>query len=146
MFTTRIDDKPADEFVQSSARAKSEREAKVAATEIKHDYWKWLHVENSEISVDGSPAPKWKLWYARSMIFWAVLSQVFLLIQAITIFVGKDAAGVSLAAYILYIVGTVVWCVYAAFVLAHRNWPLLLNGILGFLLSALIIVGIVLYQ
>ena len=110
-------------------------EKKSASTERKSSTDKFkeiFKVDNSEISLDG-PAPKWKVWYARSMLVWAVLSQIFLLLQVIKIYTEKDAAGVSLAAYAVYIFGTVVWFVYGAFVLAHKNWALIINALIGFI-------------
>lgn len=103
------------------------------------------NVENSELSADGSPAPKWKVWYARGMLFWAVFSCVFLLLQTIKIYTEKDAKGVSIAAYGVYIFGCVVWIVYAAAVLAHVNWALIINSSLALCLAITILVGAIIY-
>lgn len=103
------------------------------------------NVENSELSADGSPAPKWKVWYARGMLFWAIFSCTFLLLQTIKIYTEKDAAGVSIAAYAVYIFGCIVWMVYASAVLAHPNWALIINSALAFCLAVTILVGAIIY-
>ena len=103
-------------------------------------------IDNSQLSADGSPAPKWKLWYARFMLLWAVLSNTFLLLQLIKIYQDKDAAGVSIAAYAVYIFGSVLWVTYGAAVLAQFNWVLVINSSLACALAIVILGGAIKYQ
>lgn len=102
-------------------------------------------IEASDIDGDGKPAPRWKLWYAKGMLGWAVISHTFLLLQAIKIYSEKNASGVSLPAYILYLVGAIVWIVYGAFVLQRRNLVIVLSSSIAFLGGLTILIGIILY-
>jgi uncharacterized protein with PQ loop repeat len=103
-------------------------------------------VDNKQLSADGTPPPKWKIWYARFMLIWAVLSNTFLLLQLIQIYNDKDAQGVSIAAYAVYIVGSIFWIVYGAWVLGQCNWVIVLNSSLACLLAVVVLVGAVLYR
>ncbi len=102
-------------------------------------------IDEKQLSNDGKP-PKWKVWYARFMIVWAILSNIFLLLQLIKIFQDKDAAGVSIAAYAVYVFGCIVWIVYAAAVLAQINWVIILNSSLACALAVVILAGAIKYQ
>ena len=79
------------------------------------------------------------------MIFWAIASNVFLLLQLIKIYQDKDASGVSLAAYIVYVFGSAVWIIYGAAVLAHKNWVIVINSSIAITLAIIIVAGIALY-
>lgn len=116
---------------------------KVAVRSTAPSFWT---VDNSQLSADGSPAPQWKVWFARFMLVWAVLSNAFLLLQLIKIFTDRDAKGVSIAAYAVYIFGSGVWITYAAAVLAQRNWVIILNSALACALAVVILAGAIVYQ
>lgn len=103
-----------------------------------------FYVDPFDLDMQGHPK-KWKVYFAKAMVVWAVLSQIFLLLQLIKIFSEKDAAGVSLSAYIVYVFGNIVWFTYGAFVLAYRNMPIILSSVIAFILASIIIVGIILY-
>lgn len=115
------------------------------AVVVTHKTTPW-DIDNAQLSLDGSPAPKWKVWYARFMLVWAVLSNTFLLLQLIKIYTDKDAQGVSIAAYAVYVFGCGVWITYAAAVLAQRNWVIVVNSSLACVLAVIILVGAVVYQ
>ena len=102
-------------------------------------------VHRDDLDADGLPVPKWKFYYARFMVAWAILSHSALLIQAIKIYRQKNADGVSLLAFILYSVSSVIWLVYGAFVLAKRNWVIVASSITAIALGIIIIVGVILY-
>jgi len=102
-------------------------------------------VEASDIDGDGRPIPRWKLWYAKGMLVWSVASHSFLLIQAIKIYGEKNANGVSLPAYIVYLFGAVVWFVYGMFVLERKNLAIILSAVTAFLLGTVVLIGIILY-
>ena len=104
-----------------------------------------IGIEPQDINDKGKPVPKWKLYYAKGMIGWAVLSHTFLLIQAIEIYTNENASGVSLAAYIVYLVGAVIWGVYGAFVLTRRNIVIVVSSVTAFLLGTVVLIGIILY-
>ena len=87
----------------------------------------------------------WKKRYAQFMIIWAVVSQIWLLLQAIKIFKDKDASGVSLASYIVLIFSNIFWFVYGMFVIGHDK-VIIISSIIAFLLSIVIVVGIALYN
>lgn len=110
---------------------------------VHHNPW---NIDNSQLSADGSPAPQWKVWYARFMLLWAVLSNTFLLLQLIKIYSEKDAQGVSIAAYAVYIFGCGIWITYGAAVLAQRNWVIILNSSLACALATIILAGAIVYQ
>lgn len=119
--------------------------ASTAAT-APHQHLKFWEVDNTQLSTDGSPAPKWKLWYARFMLVWAVLSNIFLLLQLIKIYTEKDAQGVSIAAYAVYVFSCGVWITYGAAVLAQTNWVIIVNSALACALAVVILAGAIVYQ
>jgi hypothetical protein len=45
----------------------------------------------------------------------------------------------------VYIFGAMVWMVYGAFVLNERNWAIVVNSSLAFMLASAILAGIVKY-
>jgi len=103
-----------------------------------------LKVDKCQLSENCDPA-KWKIYYAYGILAWSVLAHVFELLQAIKIFTEKDATGVSLIAFCLWIFGAVIWFVYGLFVLAIPNWPIVVSSSLAFVLGIVNVVGIVLY-
>lgn len=115
-------------------------------TKIKKKVKSPWEIDNDQLSADGSPAPKWKVWYARFMLIWAVLSNAFLLLQLIKIYTDKDAQGVSIAAYAVYVFGCAVWITYGAAVLAQCNWVIIVNSAIACVLAIIILVGSIIYQ
>jgi len=111
---------------------------------IKEELNIW-YVNPESLDLHGKPS-KFKMVYAKFMIFWAIFSQIFLLLQVIKIFSNQNATGVSESAFFLYAIGCVIWFVYARFVLSRRNMPLAISNVEGFVLSVMIIVGIYLYR
>lgn len=103
-----------------------------------------FYVDPFQLDRNGQPAT-WKLWFAKSMIVFAVLSRIFLLLQTIQLYDTKNSGGLSLASYILYIVSMLLWMFYAYYVLKLVNWPLMVSSVLGLALAIVILVGIVVY-
>lgn len=102
-------------------------------------------IEADDVDGDGKPVPKWKLWYAKGMLVWAAVSQVFLLLQAIKIFGEQNASGVSLLAYIIYVFGSIVWFVYGAFVLSRRNLVIVTSSVIATILGIIVLTGVIIY-
>lgn len=88
----------------------------------------------------------WKWFYSKAMYIWCLASCVWLLLQAIKIYETQEAEGVSLAAFILVLIGNIIWFIYAFWVLSDRNYVIVLNSVINCLMSIVVIVGIVLYQ
>ncbi len=110
-----------------------------------HHHRKPVSTESVARNSKGEIIPKWKVWFTKYMMVWAIVSQVFLLLQVIKIFQEKDAAGVSLAAYIVYIFGSAMWIIYGAWVLEERNLVIVVSSSLALALAAIIVVGVILY-
>lgn len=89
--------------------------------------------------------PKWKQHYANFMMVWAVVSHVSLLLQSIKIYVGKDASGVSLETYILFMVSSTIWMIYGFFVLTPRNWVIIMSSLTAISINISILVGVIKY-
>jgi uncharacterized protein with PQ loop repeat len=103
-----------------------------------------LKVDECQLAHDCHPA-KWKIYYAYFILAFALLSHTFELLQAIQIYSQKSAQDVSLPAFILWVVGSVIWFIYGTFVLAIPNWPIIVSSVAAFILGIIIVVGIVLY-
>lgn len=95
---------------------------------------------------DDCPVVAWKENYSKFMVFWSIISHSWLLIQAITIFVNKDASGVSLPAFILLFVSSLVWLFYSLKVLPKRNLPIILSSLVSILFGSVLLVGIIMYK
>lgn len=104
-----------------------------------------LKVDKCQLAEDCNP-PKWKVYYAYGILAWAILSHTFELLQAIKIYTEKNASGVSLPAYALWIFGSVVWFVYGAFVLNIPNWPIIASATVAFLLGIVVLAGVIIYD
>lgn len=113
----------------------------------KNSKWKHLSagIEKDDVDKDGRPVPKWKLYYARAMIPLAILFHAFGAIQAYEIYSSQNASGVSLAAYVVYVISAMTWFCYGAFVLVRRNLIIMLSSMTAFTLGVIILVGIILY-
>jgi uncharacterized protein with PQ loop repeat len=103
-----------------------------------------LKVDKCQLDENCDP-PKWKIYYAYGILAWAVLSHTFELLQAIKIYTEKNAEGVSLPAFALWIFGAIVWGVYGAFVLNIPNWPIIVSAIIAFLLGVVVLTGVIIY-
>lgn len=88
----------------------------------------------------------WKHHYSKFMIVWSILSQTWLLIQTINIYVDKDASGVSLIAFVLLQISSVIWLVYASWVLPTLNIPIMMSSIIALTIGIALLTGIVLYK
>jgi len=103
-----------------------------------YNFW---YVDPYSLDLHGKPS-KFKMGYAKFMNFWAIFGEVFLLIQVIHIFTYQDSTGVSAPAFFVYAFASIVWIIYARFVLSRKNMPLIVSNVLDVLLSILVIVGV----
>jgi uncharacterized protein with PQ loop repeat len=97
-------------------------------------------------SSEECPIAPWKENYSKFMVFWSVASHSWLLIQAITIFINKDASGVSLPAFILLSISSLIWLFYSLKVLPKRNLPIILSSVVSILFGIVLLVGIIMYK
>jgi uncharacterized protein with PQ loop repeat len=88
---------------------------------------------------------RWKTYYSQFMLFWAVVSHVWLLIQAIEIFQTKEARGISLPAFIVLLFGSVFWFIYGFFVLPGHNKVIVISAVVSFVLGLVVLAGIIMY-
>lgn len=88
---------------------------------------------------------KWRDYYSKAMIIWAVVAHVFLLLQAIKIYSDQNATGVSLPAYVVYECGAVIWFTYGMFVLEKRNPAIITSAVTAFTLGMIVLVGVIIY-
>ncbi len=88
---------------------------------------------------------KYKSGYEKFMYVWAIVSPIWLLLQAIQIFQHKNASGVSLPAHIIVLIGSILWIIYAVWALQKRNFVIVSNASLSGLLSIVVIIGKCLY-
>lgn len=103
-------------------------------------------IEPGDTEADGRPVAKWKLWFAKWMVVWAVLGYSFLAIQAAKIYMEKNAKGLSLPAYIVYICGSIMWLIYGSVVLPRKNMVIIVSSCTAITLASIVLVGIVLYD
>lgn len=89
--------------------------------------------------------PKWKDYFTKFMYFFAIISQIWLLLQLIEVFRTKKTAGLSIAAFALLAVGHIIWIIYGAFVMEPRNNVMVLSSSVALALASLILVGIFIY-
>lgn len=88
----------------------------------------------------------WKWFYGNVLMYvWACVSCVWLLLQSIKLYTSRNASGISLAAFVLVLLGQVIWFVYACCVLSERNYVIMLNSALSAVLTISIIVGVGIY-
>lgn len=102
-------------------------------------------VHRDDLDDRGRPLARWKVYYSRFMVGWAVVAHTALLLQSVEIYRTKNASGVSLPAFVVYTFSSIIWFIYGVFVLARRNYVIMVSSTLATLLGATIVVGIVLY-
>lgn len=91
-------------------------------------------------STDDQPA--WTRVLNRLVLFAGVFSPMMTVPQVVKIWLDKNAAGVSLASWIAYLIAAIIWLTYGLY---YRNRPLIVAYLLWLNLSLIIIVGIVVY-
>jgi uncharacterized protein with PQ loop repeat len=87
----------------------------------------------------------WKRYYNQFMYVFAVLSQVWLLLQLIAVHQTKKTDGLSLVAFSLLAAGHMVWIIYGAFVMSPRNYIMIISSTLALMLTIGILIGILVY-
>ncbi|MFC1723193.1 hypothetical protein ACFL0V_03565 [Nanoarchaeota archaeon] len=85
---------------------------------------------------------KWKRRMDEAVIFVAIIGAVMTIPQVLTIWMGGDAAGVSILAWGTYLLGAVVWLLYA---LLHDEKPMIIRNSMMIVMHMLIIVGVIIY-
>ena len=88
----------------------------------------------------------WKVYYSKFMIFWAVVSHVWLLIQAIHIYSEKSSENLSLAAFLILLCSAIFWFIYGYQVIPGMNKIIMLSACVSFVLDVIVIVGIIIYS
>jgi uncharacterized protein with PQ loop repeat len=79
------------------------------------------------------------------LILVAALSPSWILIQAITIFLTHEAAGLSWLAFLLTVIFSSIWLFYGCFVVEQRDWLIVASSISTIITSTLVLVGIKMY-
>jgi uncharacterized protein with PQ loop repeat len=87
----------------------------------------------------------WKVNYSKFMIFWAMASHVWLIVQSVKIYRNQNAAGVSLPAFMILLTSSIVWLIYGAFVLERRNKVIVISSSVSMLLGIPVLVAILKY-
>jgi uncharacterized protein with PQ loop repeat len=87
----------------------------------------------------------WTWYYAKWMYVWIVLGSAWILVQGVTVYVNQDAKGLSLAAFILLMIGNVMWFIFGYFCTEPRNWQIVVSATLGFIMATFVLIGIILY-
>jgi len=67
---------------------------------------------------------------------------IFTSIQVYKIYSLKNADGVSLIAWVAYLVGTILWITYG---ITHKEKPIIYSNIINATINLLVIIGIILY-
>jgi uncharacterized protein with PQ loop repeat len=92
------------------------------------------------------PEIKWKVGYGKFMLFWAVLSHSWLVIQAVDVYYNKDSRGISIPAFIFLIISGMIWFIYGAFAMTVRNNVIVVSSIVSFIVASVLLVGIIMYK
>lgn len=99
-----------------------------------------------ELAEDGNP-PRWKTYFAWFMVVWAALiSQLFLILQLEQLYQTRSTEGISLIAFILMELGNLAWLVYGMWALSPANMPIVVSSGVSFLLGIIMIIGIIIYS
>ncbi|HET7673439.1 MAG TPA: PQ-loop domain-containing transporter [Candidatus Saccharimonadales bacterium] len=78
----------------------------------------------------------------RAMTMVAVIHPLSALPQVIEIFASKNATGVSLATWLLFMLIGIIFMLYA---IAHRIKPMIINQFIWFVMDFLIVTGVLIY-
>jgi uncharacterized protein with PQ loop repeat len=97
------------------------------------------------IYVKHQPYPhpdKWKRFLDKSAYFFAVFGPVMTIPQALRIWIGKDASGVSPISWSAYLVVAVFWLTYG---IVHKAKPIIFTNCLWIVFEIMIISGTLVY-
>lgn len=92
------------------------------------------------------PEIKWKKNYGKFMLFWAVFSHSWLVIQAVDVYSNKDSRGISLPAFIFLMVSGLIWFIYGTFALNVRNYVIMISSTVSLIVASILLVGIIMYK
>ena len=88
----------------------------------------------------------WKKHYATFVTMWAVISHGWLILQAYKIYNEKDASGISAIGFSVVLLNTVIWFVYAAFVMEKRDYKIMTSSGVSFTLGTIVFIGVLKYN
>lgn len=88
----------------------------------------------------------WRERYAQFMPVWAVVGELWLLLQVIEVYRHRDAGDVNLAAFCLSILGYSLWLFYGLRIIRPRDWPVIASSSVGLTLSVTLVAGLVIYR
>ncbi len=103
-----------------------------------------FHIDPRQLDRHGHPA-KWKIYFAQSMLVFAIVTRIFLVLQIQMLFESKTSNGLSAISYSIYIFSMMLWTFYAISVLKTINWPLVISSVLGLILAVVILIGIFIF-
>lgn len=89
---------------------------------------------------------RWKKIYSKFMIVWAIVSHIWLVIQAVEIYKNKSSKGLSLPAFLILLTSGVFWFIYGFFVLPGKNNIIVISATVSSLLVLLVVIGIFIYS
>ncbi len=87
--------------------------------------------------------PKWVQGLDRALVFVALLGPIATIPQIVKIFFEKNAQGLSLISWSIFLALSVPWIVYG---FVHREKPIFFAYIFYFFTNLLVVIGIMLYS
>ncbi len=88
------------------------------------------------------PPNKWKRFLDKSIYIVGIAGPLMTLPQLFKIWIEKNAAGVSAASWIAYLVCAIFWVIYGV---AHKEKPIIFTYATWIFLEILIVIGVFLY-
>jgi uncharacterized protein with PQ loop repeat len=85
---------------------------------------------------------KWKRWLDKLVFVAGVFGPIMTIPQILKIWATGNAAGVSAASWIGYLITAIVWFIYG---IAHREKPIIVTYAIWILMDAMIILGVALF-
>ena len=95
------------------------------------------------ISHEQYPHPdKWKRLMDKLVYIVGILGPVMTIPQVMKIWLEKNAAGISLATWIIYTLSSLVWAVYG---IMHKERPITISSLMFVIVNLLVVVGALVY-
>lgn len=90
---------------------------------------------------------KWSIrkYFRNFMIFWSVVSQVWILIQAAKILKSRSAEDISIPSFIILMISTILWLLYGLFGENERNVIMVTSSSVALIFGSILSVSIILY-
>lgn len=100
---------------------------------------KRIHIKHEQY-----PHPnKYKALLDRVIFVVGVFGPIMTLPQVWEIWVGHEAAGVSLISWSAYLFCACIWLLYG---LVHKEKPIIVSNVLGVILNITVVLGVILYS